>query len=63
MVEAKELKFQKGGTCYPIFQVVKWVDKPDSLKEGAAAGIDLVEPTPNTQEPKPAAPTAEELEF
>ena len=63
MVEAKELKFQKGGTCYPIFEVVKWVDKPDSLKEGAAAGIDLAEPEQPKPQPKPAAPTAEELEF
>jgi hypothetical protein len=39
MKEAKELKFTKGSTCYPIFEVVKWVDKPDCLKEGAAAGI------------------------
>jgi hypothetical protein len=33
MKEAKELKFTKGSTCYPIFEIVKWVDKPDCLKE------------------------------
>jgi hypothetical protein len=49
MTEAKELKFTKGSTCYPMFEVVKWVDKPDCLKEGAAAGIALDEPAPAQQ--------------
>jgi hypothetical protein len=60
MIEAKELKFTKGSTCYPVFEVVKWVDKPDCLKEGAAAGI-ADEPAPAPQ----AAPAAveEDMEF
>ena len=62
MTEAKELKFTKGSTCYPVFEVVKWVDKPDCLKEGAAAGI-ATEPTPAPQpEPAPAA-AADDMEF
>jgi len=60
MKEAKELKFTKGSTCYPIFEVVKWVDKPDCLKEGAAAGI-ATEPTP-APAPAPAA-VEEDMEF
>ncbi len=53
--EVKELKFQKGGTAYPILEIVKWVDKPDCLKEGAAAGIaDEPAPAP-APAPKPAA--------
>lgn len=59
MVEAKELKFQKGGTCYPIFEIVKWVDKPDCLKEGAAAGI-ATEPAPA---PAPAPAAVDDAEF
>ena len=62
MTEAKELKFPKGSTCYPVFEVVKWVDKPDCLKEGAAAGI-ATDPTPAPQpEPAPAA-AADDMEF
>jgi len=61
MIEAKELKFTKGSTCYPVFEVVKWVDKPDCLKEGAAAGIALEEPAP-APAPAPAA-AADDMEF
>jgi hypothetical protein len=60
MKEAKELKFTKGSTCYPIFEVVKWVDKPDCLKEGAAAGI-ATDPAP-APEPAPAA-VEDDMEF
>jgi len=61
MTEAKELKFTKGSTCYPMFEVVKWVDKPDCLKEGAAAGIALDEPAPA---PAPAPQAAvDDVEF
>jgi len=62
MKEAKELKFTKGSTCYPIFEVVKWVDKPDCLKDGAAAGI-ATEPTP-APAPAPAPAAADDdMEF
>ena len=61
MTEAKELKFTKGSTCYPMFEVVKWVDKPDCLKEGAAAGIALEEPAP-APAPAPQA-AADDVEF
>lgn len=62
MVEAKELKFTKGSTCYPVFEIVKWVPKPDCLKEGAAAGI-ADEPAPAPQpEPAPAV-AADDMEF
>ena len=60
MTEAKELKFTKGSTCYPIFEIVKWVDKPDCLKEGAAAG-NATEPAP-APEPAPAA-ADDDMEF
>ena len=59
--EVKELKFQKGGTCYPIFEIVKWVEKPDCLKEGAAAGIALE--TPAAAAAPAPAPAADDVEF
>ena len=63
MIEAKEIKFTKGSTCYPIFEIVKWVDKPDSLKEGVAAGIAVEEAAP-TPPPAPApAPAPVDAEF
>ena len=62
MKEAKELKFTKGSTCYPVFEIVKWVPKPDCLKEGAAAGI-ADEPAPAPQpEPAPAV-ASDDMEF
>lgn len=32
-------QFKRGSTVEPVLEVVKWVDRPDCLKEGAAAGI------------------------
>ena len=61
VVEAKEIKFTKGSTCYPIFEIVKWVDKPDCLKEGDAAGIAVEEAAP-TPPPAPA-PAPVDAEF
>ena len=61
MTEAKELKFTKGSTCYPVFEIVKWVDKPDCLKEGAAAGIATEEAKP-VAEAAPAV-TTDDMEF
>ena len=61
MVEAKEEKYTKGSTCYPVFEIVKWVDKPDCLKEGAAAGIATEEAKP-VAEAAPAV-TTEDMEF
>ena len=61
VVEAKEIKFTKGSTCYPIFEIVKWVDKPDCLKEGVAAGIAVEEAAP-TPPPAPA-PAPVDAEF
>lgn len=38
-------QFKRGSTNVPILEVVQWVDRPDCLKEGAAAGI-ATEPAP-----------------
>lgn len=66
--EVKDLKFQKGGTCYPVFEIAKWVEKPDCLKEGAAAGIATEEPkaTPLADpapKEEPAPVPDDEMEF
>jgi hypothetical protein len=45
MIDAQLLQFKKGSTVVPVLEIVKWVDRPDALKEGAAAGIALA-PTP-----------------
>jgi len=42
------VQFKRGSTVEPILEVVKWVDRPDALKEGAAAGI-ASEPAPQAQ--------------
>jgi hypothetical protein len=36
MTGTKFQQFKKGSTVEPILEVVKWVDRPDCLKEGAA---------------------------
>lgn len=54
-------QFKRGSTVEPILEVVKWVDRPDCLKEGAAAGI-ATEPVqqaqPVAQQVQAAAQTA-----
>ena len=39
MTGTKSVKFTKGSTTEPVLEVVKWVPRPDCLKEGFAAGI------------------------
>ena len=41
----------------PILEIVKWVDRPDCLKDGVAAGI-ATEPTPAPVAAPAAAPAA-----
>lgn len=49
-VGTNQERYTRGSTAVPVLQVVKWVDKPDCLKAGAAAGIAIA--------PAPAAPAA-----
>lgn len=67
--EARLVQFKKGSTVTPVLEVVKWVPRPDCLKDGAAAGIAL-EPAAPKPAPAPApAPApepvaaADDLEF
>jgi len=57
MKEAQHLQFKRGSTVVPILEIVKWVPRPDCLKEGAAAGI-ATEPAPAS-----AAATDDTVEF
>ena len=56
MKEAQTLWFKRGSTVVPVLEVVQWVDRPDCLKEGVAAGIAL-QPTP-VQQPAPVQQAA-----
>jgi hypothetical protein len=48
----------------PILEVIKWVPRPDCMKEGAAGGIAL-DPAPAPKPPAPPAPPpkADDMEF
>jgi len=59
-------QFKRGSTVEPILEVVKWVDRPDCLKEGAAGPVDTGEPVQTAPQSDPApvrqpapAPSAE----
>ena len=52
LVEVKNLQFKRGSTAAPVLEIVKWVETPDCLKQGAAAGI-ATDPTP-APAPQPA---------
>lgn len=55
LAEAKFVQFTKGSTVVPILEVLKWVDRPDCLKDGVEAGI-AMEPAAAASAPTPAAP-------
>ena len=57
MTGTSTTKYAVGSSTHPVLEVVKWVPRPDSLKEGFA--VDTAEPAP-AQAPKAApAPVAE----
>ena len=58
---AKFEQFKRGSTNTPILEVVKWVDRPDCLKEGVAAGV-AIAPAPAPR-PAPIAVPAGTDEF
>lgn len=63
MTGAKFEQFKRGSTNTPILEVVKWVPRPDCLKEGAAAGI-ATEDAPQTKpEPQASATIPADAEF
>lgn len=68
LIGTEVVNFKRGNTIKPVLEIAKWVERPDSLKEGAAAGI-ATEPAPQpaaAPQPAPApAPAAsdDDLEF
>ena len=53
LVDARAVQFKRGSTVVPVLEIVKWVDRPDCLKEGAAAGI-AIQPAAPAPAPQPA---------
>ena len=65
--EAQMVQFKRGSTVVPVLEIAQWVDRPDCLKEGAAAGI-ATEPAPApapqpAPAPAPAAAAPADVEF
>jgi hypothetical protein len=54
----KMQQFKRGSTVEPVLEVVDWVDRPDSLKEGVQAGI-ATEPAKETEQQMPKAEPVE----
>jgi len=50
-------QFKRGSTVEPILEVVKWVPRPDCLKEGVAAGV-ATAPSPQPVQQATLAPAA-----
>lgn len=66
MTGAKDEKFARGSTSTALLEVVQWVDRPDCLKEGVAAGIDTGDgpaPQPTQTKAQAEATAGEEVEF
>jgi hypothetical protein len=66
ITDTKAMQFKRGSTVSPVLSIVKWVDRPDCLTDGAAAGI-ATEPTKPAPQAAPVAPPApagdDSLEF
>ena len=57
------MQFKRGSTIAPVLEIVKWVERPDCLKDGAVAGI-AIEPAAPAPALQPAADLGDEtLEF
>ena len=70
LTDTKAMQFKRGSTVSPVLTIVKWVPRPDCLKDGAAAGIATEPAQPATKQtakapaaPPPPPQTDEELEF
>ena len=62
MVDIKAMQFKRGSTVAPVLEVVKWVPRPDCLKDDAPAIA--TEPDPTQAAPAPEPATADsDLDF
>ena len=62
LADVKPMQFKRGSTISPVLEIIKWVPRPDCLKEGAAAGIATAPVAAAAPKPAPkpapvAAPT------
>lgn len=65
LVDTKPMQFKRGSTVAPVLEVIKWVPRPDCLKEGAQPIATDPAPVP-AQAAKPApepAPADSDLDF
>ena len=60
ITDTKAMQFKRGSTVSPVLSIVKWVDRPDCLKDGAAAGIAMDPPAPKAAPAAPVVPPAPE---
>jgi hypothetical protein len=60
ITDTKAMQFKRGSTVSPVLSIVKWVDRPDCLKDGAAAGIAMDPPAPKAAPAAPVVPAAPE---
>lgn len=58
LADTKAMQFKRGSTISPVLEVIKWVPRPDCLKDGAAAGIALAPAPAPVAAPSPVAPPA-----
>ena len=58
LADTKAMQFKRGSTISPVLEIIKWVPRPDCLKDGAAAGIALAPPPAPPAPPAPVAPPA-----
>lgn len=67
LASTKSMQFKRGSTMIPVLEIIKWVPRPDCLKDGAAAGIALApapQPAPApAPQPAPAPAASDDLEF
>lgn len=67
LASTKSMQFKRGSTIIPVLEIIKWVPRPDCLKDGAAAGIALApapQPAPApAPQPAPAPAASDDLEF
>jgi len=54
LADVKPMQFKRGSTISPVLEIIKWVPRPDCLKEGAAAGIATAPVAAAAPAPKPA---------
>lgn len=69
MVDTELMKFPTGSTIRPVLEIVKWIDRPEALKDGVAAGIDTggddapaAKPAAAKAEPEPE-PAEDDISF